>query len=654
MAAADVMAGQSEPATTAIYTSTARKQTPLSLYKPSGKVQCSSKHTGFTRERVDGAHSCNLISPSNLAVLALRLRPAFDRVTFKLPLSLKRRSTDANVVWLLSVWKSIPVHSLNFSSISFRRTVDEKHVCQFRPRKAFHFVDTTCTLTNRYRHDGNTARLARRGDEALGVLITVARIAPSTLDAQVHSPLNIEVFRADEREARMEQRHYTRPPRKPADLFHRQARFPHAKIRPKWEASSLTTPPRPPEVGVTSSHIPTKANMVLFPTESPPDFRMCNRTVQCRWLAGFLGDLPFPPPLHSGGAPFLPRFIIIGSQDLDVKRRPKLFTYSLGGTSRTHRCFNSRNPRVSTLRDCKKATPRPLRKWKTVQGLERGVCLTTSVPPRRPPTSDNSAVCEEDPPSARIETKRNESCLRLQSSTARLIEGHRNQDEDLTRNRTQVISDASPNIYQYATTLGWGRVVERSGCPGNPLGHGAQLPAVVFQASAASPKGRLATGENSPLSRTTARQPALHELSRSNREEPELRAVHASKMASPASNIRSCVLPNQQSSYHAVANPTQVANNKQITVGQLLAHELHVRPHDCVFLCGTQQGHANNSYRPVASSFTSPSPNQLLFTPFLNLPTPLTDINTSLNTFHSLRDLTSMACPSSSVLLHIL
>ncbi|KAJ8890921.1 hypothetical protein PR048_010430 [Dryococelus australis] len=28
-----------------------------------------------------------------------------------------------------------------------------------------------------------------------------------------------------------------------------------------------------------------------------------NRVVRCRWLSGFLGDLPFPPPLHSGTAP---------------------------------------------------------------------------------------------------------------------------------------------------------------------------------------------------------------------------------------------------------------------------------------------------------------------------------------------------------------
>ncbi|KAJ8874819.1 hypothetical protein PR048_022708 [Dryococelus australis] len=37
---------------------------------------------------------------------------------------------------------------------------------------------------------------------------------------------------------------------------------------------------------------------------------------RCRCSAGFLEDLPFPPPLNSGAAPLSPRFTLIGSQDL--------------------------------------------------------------------------------------------------------------------------------------------------------------------------------------------------------------------------------------------------------------------------------------------------------------------------------------------------
>ncbi|KAJ8878428.1 hypothetical protein PR048_019006 [Dryococelus australis] len=54
-----------------------------------------------------------------------------------------------------------------------------------------------------------------------------------------------------------------------------------------------------------------------------------------RLSAGFLGDIPFPPPLHSSAAPYSPNFTLIGSQDLDVKNRPNLFTRPL---QRTRQC----------------------------------------------------------------------------------------------------------------------------------------------------------------------------------------------------------------------------------------------------------------------------------------------------------------------------
>ncbi|KAJ8890508.1 hypothetical protein PR048_010017 [Dryococelus australis] len=49
-------------------------------------------------------------------------------------------------------------------------------------------------------------------------------------------------------------------------------------------------------------------------------FASGNRARLSSWLVGFLGDLPFPPPLHSGAAPYSPHFTLIDSQDLDDKR----------------------------------------------------------------------------------------------------------------------------------------------------------------------------------------------------------------------------------------------------------------------------------------------------------------------------------------------
>ncbi|KAJ8890169.1 hypothetical protein PR048_009676 [Dryococelus australis] len=43
----------------------------------------------------------------------------------------------------------------------------------------------------------------------------------------------------------------------------------------------------------------------------------------------FSGFSRFPQPLHSGAAPYSPRFTLIGFQDLVVKSRPNLFAHSL-------------------------------------------------------------------------------------------------------------------------------------------------------------------------------------------------------------------------------------------------------------------------------------------------------------------------------------
>ncbi|KAJ8891111.1 hypothetical protein PR048_010621 [Dryococelus australis] len=49
-----------------------------------------------------------------------------------------------------------------------------------------------------------------------------------------------------------------------------------------------------------------------------------NRAGRRLCSAGFLGGLPFPPPLHSGAAPLSPHFTLVGSQDLVAKSRPNL------------------------------------------------------------------------------------------------------------------------------------------------------------------------------------------------------------------------------------------------------------------------------------------------------------------------------------------
>ncbi|KAJ8866884.1 hypothetical protein PR048_032746 [Dryococelus australis] len=64
-------------------------------------------------------------------------------------------------------------------------------------------------------------------------------------------------------------------------------------------------------VSLTTSHLGE-------PVSIPGGIACGNRSGRCRWSAGFLGDLPFLPPLHTGAASYSPCFTLIGSQDFDV------------------------------------------------------------------------------------------------------------------------------------------------------------------------------------------------------------------------------------------------------------------------------------------------------------------------------------------------
>ncbi|KAJ8870698.1 hypothetical protein PR048_029723 [Dryococelus australis] len=70
---------------------------------------------------------------------------------------------------------------------------------------------------------------------------------------------------------------------------------------------------------------PIKAIRIQSPVGSLRIFACGNRAGRCRWSAGFLGNIPFPLPLHSGAAPYSPRS---PSSDLDVKSRPNIFSHS--------------------------------------------------------------------------------------------------------------------------------------------------------------------------------------------------------------------------------------------------------------------------------------------------------------------------------------
>ncbi|KAJ8880663.1 hypothetical protein PR048_017133 [Dryococelus australis] len=90
---------------------------------------------------------------------------------------------------------------------------------------------------------------------------------------------------------------------------------------PTWALqTSLLRAPRPASALAEqlACSPPTKAIQVQFPAGPLRIFARGNRAGRCRWPANFLEVLPFPPPFHSGAAPYSPQS---PSSDLDETSR---------------------------------------------------------------------------------------------------------------------------------------------------------------------------------------------------------------------------------------------------------------------------------------------------------------------------------------------
>ncbi|KAJ8894295.1 hypothetical protein PR048_006910 [Dryococelus australis] len=168
------------------------------------------------------------------------------------------------------------------------------------------------------RRDGNTARLARRSDEALGVRVSVARIAPSLLDLGHAVPshsLNM-CFEMTARLRRTVDTGLSIPSRRQRD------------ITPCFVSSyhSDTSAARGP---AQRSGAGDRAKRVRFPAGSLPElWESCQTITPVGGFSQGSSVLPF----HSCSAPYSPRFTLIGSQDLDFKSRPNIFPLPLSPT----------------------------------------------------------------------------------------------------------------------------------------------------------------------------------------------------------------------------------------------------------------------------------------------------------------------------------
>ncbi|KAJ8896552.1 hypothetical protein PR048_001896 [Dryococelus australis] len=116
-------------------------------------------------------------------------------------------------------------------------------------------------------------------------------------------------------------------PRKPVDQWYRPAQFPLAEIHGLGKVVGTLGDLSP--FALLQGKCICKQNFrnCDYRNDRPPDFRMWE---SCRTMAsvfGFSRGSPLSLPLHSSTDPTSPRFTLIGSQDLDVKSRPNLFTH---------------------------------------------------------------------------------------------------------------------------------------------------------------------------------------------------------------------------------------------------------------------------------------------------------------------------------------
>ncbi|KAJ8872159.1 hypothetical protein PR048_025761 [Dryococelus australis] len=181
---------------------------------------------------------------------------------------------------------------------------------------------------------------------------------PTLLSGEICVALNNEVLRADEGGMRREWSRVETQGREKRDISEKTRRtrgivrtIPTCEnqgatppgielVSTQWEASSLTTTPLQPPYKLVLSYIdgnngratvaerlacspPTTAIRVQSSAGSLRIFSCGNCAGRCRWSAGFLGGSPVSPALSFWRCSVLTSITLFGSQDLDVKSRPK-------------------------------------------------------------------------------------------------------------------------------------------------------------------------------------------------------------------------------------------------------------------------------------------------------------------------------------------
>ncbi|KAJ8872400.1 hypothetical protein PR048_026004 [Dryococelus australis] len=208
-------------------------------------------------------------------------------------------------------------------------------------------INLICTVQ---RYDGNTVRLARRSDEMLEVLVSVARIAPSRLDIGLAGPSHSYIRQNNAGSSQLHAPAYTTSciSRRRKELNRWIGLGSDSCSAPLWwspRIPDLTTPGKALQGFIEESMWKRRYLRMYFEnmyTQSTPRrtefdsrwsdsvFARGNRVVRRCLSSSFLGDLPFFTPLNSGTAPCPPLFTLIGSQDTYLRRN---FRETLGSHS---------------------------------------------------------------------------------------------------------------------------------------------------------------------------------------------------------------------------------------------------------------------------------------------------------------------------------
>ncbi|KAJ8872669.1 hypothetical protein PR048_026280 [Dryococelus australis] len=203
----------------------------------------------------------------------------YQTFALRLPIARTKHTRIKNYQSMASLWLTAYTRQTEKKQITAFKSVHCDGALYTRP------VSSSDMICIEQRTDRNTASLARKSDEALGLRVGVARIAPSLLHLVGVRKLPCPCC---------------------SEVVIRFVNISAPAVRECLLASHQYEP------GLIHGRLTPGFSQVGIVPDDAAGQRV------------FSDISRYPPPLHSGAAPFSPSFTLVGSQDLVVKSRPNL------------------------------------------------------------------------------------------------------------------------------------------------------------------------------------------------------------------------------------------------------------------------------------------------------------------------------------------